>query len=139
MRIDKFLWCIRVFKTRSLAAQQCKLEKIGLLGENCKASRELKVGDILNVRKGPITFSFEVIAFPKTRVGAKLVATYAKEVTSSEERQKLEILKLRMKTERPRGLGRPTKKERRDLDEYTLFDEDEESEDASEQDPSPEI
>ena len=127
MRIDKFLWCVRIYKTRSLAAQQCKLEKIRMHGEICKPSRELKVGDILEVRKGPITFRYQVLSFPKTRVGAKLVPTYAVEVTTNEERQKLEMLKVQMKLERPRGLGRPTKKERRDLDDYVYLLEDDDS------------
>ncbi|MFM7310366.1 MAG: RNA-binding S4 domain-containing protein [Flavobacteriales bacterium] len=125
MRIDKFLWCIRVFKTRSLAAQQCKLEKVRMNGEICKASRELKTGDVIDVRKGPITFSYQVVSFPKTRVGAKLVVSYSLEVTADEERKKLDIIKAQMKLDRPRGLGRPTKKERRELDEYFFLDEDE--------------
>jgi ribosome-associated heat shock protein Hsp15 len=131
MRIDKFLWCVRIYKTRSLAAQQCKLEKIRMHGEICKPSRELKVGDILEVRKGPITFRYQVLSFPKTRVGAKLVPTYAVEVTTNEERQKLEMLKAQMKLERPRGLGRPTKKERRDLDDYVFLLEDDDSEELN--------
>jgi ribosome-associated heat shock protein Hsp15 len=126
MRIDKYLWCIRVYKTRSLAAEQCRLDKVQLNNEQVKASRDLKVGDVLQVRKGPIVFQWKVLAFPTSRVGAKLVPTYAEECTLAEERQKLEIIKLQMTLDRPRGLGRPTKKDRRSLDDFfdpDLFDE----------------
>jgi ribosome-associated heat shock protein Hsp15 len=126
MRIDKYLWCIRVFKTRSLAAEQCRLDKVQLNNEQVKASRDLKVGDVLQVRKGPVVFQWKVLSFPTSRVGAKLVPTYAEECTSSEEKQKLEMIRLQMTLERPRGLGRPTKKDRRSIDDFfdpDLFDE----------------
>lgn len=122
MRIDKYLWCIRVYKTRSLAASQCKLEKVWVNDAPCKASRELKAGEIVKVRKGPIHFSYEVLAFPPARLGAKLVHGYARDVTPDEEKQKMEIIRMQFKLERQRGLGRPTKKERRELDDYTSFD-----------------
>jgi len=122
MRIDKFLWCIRVYKTRSLASGQCKLEKVWLNGELTKASREVKLGDVISVRKGPIQFSYKAIAFPRARLGAKLVPAHAQDVTTAEELAKLEMIKLQFRNERRKGLGRPTKKERRDLDDYTDFD-----------------
>ncbi len=122
MRIDKFLWCIRVFKTRTLAASQCKLDKVWVNAELIKASRELKIGDVIRIRKGPIHFSYQVISFPHTRVGAKLVSTYSMDVTPEDEMKKLEIIRLQYKNDRQRGLGRPTKKERRDLDDYTELD-----------------
>ena len=121
MRVDKFLWCIRVYKTRSLAASQCKLEKVWLNGAEVKASREVKVGDVLTVRKGPILFSYKALAFPRARLGAKLVATYAQDVTAAEEMAKLEMIRMQFRLDRKRGLGRPTKKERRELDDYTDF------------------
>jgi ribosome-associated heat shock protein Hsp15 len=126
MRVDKFLWCIRVYKTRSLAASQCKLEKVWLNGAEVKASREVKEGDVLTVRKGPILFSYKALAFPRARLGAKLVATYAQDVTSAEELAKLEMIRMQFRLDRKRGLGRPTKKERRELDDYTDFDFEEE-------------
>jgi ribosome-associated heat shock protein Hsp15 len=122
MRIDKYLWSIRVYKTRSLAASQCKLEKVWVNEATCKASREIKTGDVIKVRKGPIHFSYEVLALPPARLGAKLVAGYAKDVTAPEELHKMEIIRMQFKLERQRGLGRPTKKERRELDDYTAFD-----------------
>lgn len=122
MRIDKYLWCIRVFKTRSQAATFCKTDKVWVNDELVKASRELKVNDVIRVRKGPVHFSYQVINFPPARLGAKLVSGYATDVTSADELKKLELIRLQYKNERPRGLGRPTKKERRDLDDYTDFD-----------------
>ena len=122
MRIDKFLWCVRVYKTRSLAASQCKLNKIWVNDELIKASREIKPGDVIRVRKGPIHFSYLIMDFPVARVGAKLVAQFVKDITTPEEIKKLEMIKLQLKTERQRGLGRPTKKERRDLDDFTGLD-----------------
>jgi ribosome-associated heat shock protein Hsp15 len=126
MRVDKFLWCIRVYKTRSLAASQCKLEKVWLNSAPVKASREVKLGDVLTVRKGPILFSYKALAYPRARLGAKLVAGYAQDVTASEEMAKLEMIRIQFRLDRKRGLGRPTKKERRELDDYTDFDFEEE-------------
>jgi ribosome-associated heat shock protein Hsp15 len=126
MRIDKFLWCIRVYKTRSLAASQCKLEKVWLNGAEVKPSREVKLGDVLTVRKGPILFSYKTLAFPRARLGAKLVPTCALDVTAPEEMAKLEMIRMQFRLDRRRGLGRPTKKERRELDDYTDLDFEEE-------------
>lgn len=126
MRIDKYLWCIRVFKTRSLAAQQVKLNKVWVNGEQVKASREVRQGDVLKVRKGPIHFSYRVIDFPKSRLGAKLVSIYATDITSPEELAKLEVIRMQYQENRRKGLGRPTKKDRRDLEDFTEFDFDDE-------------
>jgi ribosome-associated heat shock protein Hsp15 len=126
MRVDKFLWCIRVYKTRSLAASQCKLEKVWLNSAPVKASREVKLGDVLTVRKGPILFSYKALAFPRARLGAKLVVGYAQDVTAPEETAKLEMIRMQFRLDRRRGLGRPTKKERRELDDYTDYDFEEE-------------
>ncbi len=120
MRIDKYLWCIRVFKTRTLAADNCKASKVWVNNELIKPSRELKENDTIKVRKGPIHFSWCVLAFPTSRVGAKLVSIYANDVTDSDEIKKMEMLRLRLQNERPIGTGRPTKKDRRELDDYFL-------------------
>lgn len=125
MRIDKYLWCIRVFKTRTIAAANCKAEKVWVGSELVKASRELKIGDVVKVRKGPIHFSFKVEAFPTSRVGAKLVGQYTTDVTATDEKEKLERIRLQSVMDRPRGLGRPTKKDRRMLDSFFDLDEDE--------------
>jgi ribosome-associated heat shock protein Hsp15 len=91
MRVDKYLWCIRVFKTRSISTAACKAEKVWVNGEFVKASRELKLKDVVRVRKGPIHFQFEVIDFPKSRLGAKLVPTVTKDVTEADELAKLDL------------------------------------------------
>lgn len=117
MRIDKYLWCIRVYKTRTLAASQCKLNKVWVNEDEVKASREVKAGDIIKVRKGPVYFTWKVIAFPPARLGAKLVPGYAEDITPPDEMKKLEIIRLQYQ-ERPRGIGRPTKRDRRELDDF---------------------
>jgi len=125
MRIDKFLWTIRLFKTRTLATEQCKEGRVTLNSEAAKPARELKPGDIISIRKGAVTFSWRVIAFPKSRVAAKLVSEFATDITSPEELAKWELIKLAAEDNRPRGLGRPTKRERRTMDSY--FDQDDEN------------
>jgi ribosome-associated heat shock protein Hsp15 len=125
MRIDKYLWAIRVFKTRSIATDNCRDGKVTLNGEPIKPSKELKPGDILSLRKGPVHFSWKVIDFPKSRVSAKLVTDFAIDVTPAEELRKWELVLLAMKDNRPRGLGRPTKRERRDIDKLLGNEDDE--------------
>lgn len=115
-RIDKYLWEIRVFKTRSEATQACGGGKVKINGQPCKASRQLRVGEKISVRKGAALFSYEVLDFPSARVGAQLVENYARNLTPESE-----IAKLRAPVEtffvtRQRGAGRPTKKDRRTLD-----------------------
>jgi ribosome-associated heat shock protein Hsp15 len=128
MRIDKLLWCLRICKTRSQAAEQCRLEKVLLNGEPVKASRIAKQGDTINIRKGAVNYTYQVMAIPKTRLGPKMLAEYLKDITSPEEKEKIEMLKAQYHLNRPRGLGRPTKKERRSiesfLDDDRLFDTD---------------
>ncbi|MAX81405.1 MAG: RNA-binding protein [Crocinitomicaceae bacterium] len=119
MRVDKYIWSIRILKTRSLATKTCKSNYVKVNDELVKPSRELKIGDIVSVRKEAIWYTFKVLDFPKGRVGAKLVAQYSEDQTSAEELQKLDILRTRVKHERPKGLGRPTKKDRRDLDDFS--------------------
>jgi ribosome-associated heat shock protein Hsp15 len=116
MRVDKFLWCVRKYKTRSLASEEIKRERVYVNNEIVKASRELKTGDILSLKKEGITYTFKVLDFPKSRVGAKLVSDYVEETTSAEELEKKEFMQLMEKMNRRKGTGRPTKKERRDLD-----------------------
>jgi ribosome-associated heat shock protein Hsp15 len=125
MRIDKYLWAIRVFKTRSIATDNCRDGKVTLNGEPIKPSKELKPGDILSLRKGPVHFSWKVIDFPKSRVSAKLVTDFAIDVTPAEELRKWELVLLAMKDNRPRGLGRPTKRERRYIDKLLGNEDDE--------------
>ncbi|MFI3315694.1 MAG: RNA-binding S4 domain-containing protein [Rikenellaceae bacterium] len=128
-RVDKWLWSIRAFKTRSIATEACKGGKVQINGMNTKPSKEVKIGDKVSVKKMPIIYTFKVIAIPPSRVGAKLVATYAENITSSEELEKLFIHNNASFISRDRGTGRPTKKERRDIDsmmEEFFFEEDDE-------------
>lgn len=116
LRIDKWLWFVRLYKTRTEAAEACRGGKVKLSGETVKAAKELKLNDEISFRRGTIQLTFRVISFPKSRVGAKLVAKYAEDLTPPEEyeRQKFE-----KEFDRPffyTGKGRPTKRDRRKLD-----------------------
>jgi ribosome-associated heat shock protein Hsp15 len=113
MRVDKFIWAIRVMKTRSQASTHCKEGKVSVEQVKVKSSKVLKVGDTVVVRKGAIHFSFKVLEFPKRRVGAALVEHYAENVTSKEELEKLEKIQLANRGQ-TKVIGRPTKRDRRD-------------------------
>lgn len=124
MRIDKFLWCVRLFKTRSLATEQVKLGKVLSKNEELKPSKELKLGEEFQIKRGPVVFSYKVLAFPKARQGAKLVSAYLQETTNEEEKRKWLLLQEQLKLTRERGTGRPTKKDRREMDSFMdWFDE----------------
>ncbi len=114
-RIDKFLWSVRIYKTRALATEASKKGKILIDGIPAKASRLVKEGDTLEVKKPPVVYSYIVKGFPKSRISAKLVSEYVQDITSPEELQKLEINESFF-VKRDRGTGRPTKKERRTID-----------------------
>ncbi len=118
VRIDKFLWAVRLFKTRSIASEEVKKGRVTINGQNVKSSRVIKVGEIINIKVPPITRSYEVLNLSERRMGAKLVEGFIKDVTSADELETLELAKLASKLERPRGLGRPTKRDRRDLDRF---------------------
>ena len=116
VRIDKYLWAIRVFKTRSEAAEACRTGKVFVNGAQTKSSREIKAGDSIEVRKGAIHYSYTVIEPVDKRQGAKLVDQYAENTTPQSERDKLIAPVETIFLKRERGSGRPTKKERRDID-----------------------
>ena len=118
MRIDKYLWCIRVYKTRSLATDSCKKGHIKIGGSNVKASREVFGNELLLVRKDKINYQIRVIDLPQSRIGGKLVDLYRKDMTPAEEFNKNELLKFAKEHYRKKGEGRPTKKDRRDIDGY---------------------
>jgi len=131
MRIDKFLWCVRLFKTRSLATEQVKLGKVLAKNEELKPSKELKIGEEIQIKRGPVVFSYKVLAFPKARQGAKLVNAYVQDTTSEEEKRKWLLLQEQLKLTRERGTGRPTKKDRREMDSFMdWFDEEDLEENA---------
>ncbi|MBN2743553.1 ribosome-associated heat shock protein Hsp15 [Breznakibacter xylanolyticus] len=128
VRIDKFLWAVRLFKTRSLAAEACEKNRVTINGSPLKASRMIKPGDTFELRQPPITRSFRVKQTSGNRMGAKLVPDFLEDVTTPEQLQLLEMAKMAQSLNRPKGLGRPTKKERRDLDDLFESDWDEEEE-----------
>ncbi len=117
-RIDKFLWEVRLFKTRSLAAEACKKGHVTINGQQVKSSREIKEGEQFSLRKAPVTYTYEVLGLPTGRVGAKLVPDYIRDITTPEMLELLEVLRIDQANNRARGTGRPTKKERRDLEEF---------------------
>ena len=116
IRIDKFLWSVRVYATRSLATEECKKGRVAIGGMEVKPSRVVKTGDIILVRKNPVTYSYRVIGLLGKRVGAKLVPDYLEDITPAEELLKLGADYGGALFLRDRGTGRPTKKERRDID-----------------------
>lgn len=117
MRVDKYLWAIRAFKTRSLATAHCKEGKVQVNAKPAKPAQDLRSGDRIEVRKGAINFAFEVLEFPKSRVGAGLVEQHVRDVTPQSEMDKLaEIREAQRDMTRP--VGRPTKRDRRDWEKY---------------------
>lgn len=117
-RLDKWLWAARIFKTRSIAADACKNGRVTIGGVKQKASKMIKEGDIIEVRKPPITYSFKVLKAIQNRVGAKLVPEVLENVTAKEQLELLEMNRIGGFIDRARGTGRPTKKERRELDDF---------------------
>ena len=117
-RIDKWLWAARIFKTRTIAAAACKKGQVSLKGSTIKASRMIKVGDVIDVRKPPVTYSFRVLQAIERRVGAKLIPEVLENVTAPEQYEILEMNKISGFINRAKGTGRPTKKDRRSLDEF---------------------
>ena len=123
MRIDKFLWSTRYFKTRNIATTACKKGQVKINGDVVKPSREVYPMDEIVVRKNQIDYQLKVLDIPDSRVGAKLVDIYRKDITPKEAFETNELLKFAKDHYRKKGLGRPTKKDRRDIDDY-LTDED---------------
>ena len=121
MRVDKFLWCIRYFKTRSLATIACRKGQVKVNGESVKPSREVFPQDTISVRKDQIDHQLVVLELPDSRVGAKLVGLYRKDTTPKEAFEHAELVKIAKQHYRKGGTGRPTKKDRRDIEDY-LFD-----------------
>ena len=128
MRIDKYLWCIRYYKTRSLATAACKKGQVKVNKASVKPSRDVYPQDIIELRKNQINYQLKVNDIPPSRVGAKLVDLYRTDTTPKEQFEAQELLKYSKDYYRKKGVGRPTKKDRRDIDGYTEdtdFDEDE--------------
>lgn len=126
MRVDKYLWCVRYYKTRNMVTEACKKNHITVNGQVAKASKEVFPSDKITFRKDQITHVISVLDIPANRVGAKLVDIYRKDETPAESFAHLELLKLSKEHYRKNGTGRPTKKDRRDIDGIEFkIDEDE--------------
>lgn len=133
-RIDKWLWAARIFKTRSVAVDAIKNSRITIGGVNIKPSRMVKVGEIVNVKKPPITYSFKILQTIEQRVGAKLIPQIYENVTDPKQYELLEMSRISGFIDRANGTGRPTKKDRRALDNFvepTLFGFDDDNEDLN--------
>jgi ribosome-associated heat shock protein Hsp15 len=116
------MWAVRLFKTRSLAADACKKGKVQMSGTNVKASRNVKVGDVIQIKRPPVVYSFKVLALSENRMGAKLVPDFMENVTSADQLELLEMSRYSAFGVRDRGTGRPTKKDRRDLEVYMEYE-----------------
>jgi ribosome-associated heat shock protein Hsp15 len=117
-RVDKWLWAARIFKTRSIAVDACKNGRVTIEGVNVKPSRSVKVGEVISVRKPPITYSFRILKTIEQRVGVKLLPEIYENVTAPEQYELLEMTRISGFVDRARGTGRPTKKDRRSLDAF---------------------
>lgn len=117
VRIDKYLWAIRAFKTRSDAAEACGGNKVRVNGTVAKAAKPVKVGDLIEVRKSSVQFSYRVLRLTESRMGAALVSGFVEDLTPDSEREKLHAPVETLVLKRDKGTGRPTKKDRRQLDE----------------------
>ena len=118
-RIDKWLWAVRVFKTRTIAADACKKGRVMMGGVQVKPSRVVRPGDVVDVKKPPITYSFKVLQAIENRVGAKLVPEVMENITSADQYELLEMNRISGFVDRARGTGRPTKKDRRAMEDFT--------------------
>ena len=123
VRIDKWTWAMRIFKTRTIATEACKKGRVTIgSGDSAviaKPARMIKVGDIVNIRKPPVTYSFRVLALTENRLGAKLVPEYMENITPQSQYDLLEVVKISGFVDRRTGLGRPTKREGRELSKFT--------------------
>lgn len=117
-RIDKWLWAMRVFKTRSIATDACKKGRVSIKGVSMKPSKMIKAGDVIEVRKPPITFTFKVLQLTSNRLGAKLVPEYMENMTPQSQYDILEMARISGFVDRRKGLGRPTKRESRELSRF---------------------
>lgn len=128
-RLDKWLWAVRIFKTRSIAADACKNGRVSINGALAKPARTVKEGDEVSVRKPPVTYTFRVLQAIEKRVGAKLLPDIIENITDPTQYELLEMSRISGFVNRAKGTGRPTKKDRRALEEFTqpiFFDDDEE-------------
>jgi ribosome-associated heat shock protein Hsp15 len=118
VRVDKYLWAMRIYKTRSIATDACKCGRVKMNGVEVKPSRMFHVGDIFTVRKGPITYTYRILQLWGNRLGAKMVPEYIQDITPPEQLEMLELARYAAQSGRDRGTGRPTKKDRREIEQF---------------------
>ena len=118
VRVDKYLWAMRIYKTRSIATDACKCGRVKMNGVEVTPSRMFHVGDIFTVRKGPITYTYRILQLWGNRLGAKMVPEYLQDITPKEQLELLELARYAAQSGRDRGTGRPTKKDRRDIEQF---------------------
>lgn len=118
IRVDKYLWAMRIYKTRSIATDACKCGRVKMNGVEIKPSRAFHVGDVFTVRKGPITYTYRILQLASNRLGAKMVPEYLQDITPKEQLELLELARYAAQSGRERGTGRPTKKDRRDIEQF---------------------
>ncbi len=118
MRIDKYLWCVRYYKTRNISSKEVKKGRVKVNGQVVKPSREVYPRDVIDLRKEHIDWKIEVLDIPPSRIGAKLVDIYRKDLTPTAHREHLQLTRLAKDSYRKKGEGRPTKKDRRDMDDF---------------------
>jgi len=116
VRIDKFLWSVRIYKTRTVSAEECEKHRVLVNGAEVKPSRHVRIGDILTVKKLPVVYIYEIIQLTDKRQSASLVKNYIADTTPQHELDKAEMARMTAFVQRDRGAGRPTKKERRDIE-----------------------
>jgi len=119
VRIDKWMWATRLFKTRTIAVEACKKGRVIISSVAVKPSRMIKINDVIQIRKPPVTYSFKVLALTEKRIGAKLVPDFLQDVTTPDQYEILELDKINGFINREKGSGRPTKKERREMDTFS--------------------
>ena len=122
MRIDKFLWSIRFYKTRNIAAEEIKKNRVFIGANPVKSSKEVKEGDVIKIRRNQIDYKIKVLQIPKSRIGAKLVPLHITDLTEKEQYEILKIRRMSQDYYRQKGEGRPTKKDRRDMDDFVDAD-----------------
>lgn len=122
VRVDKYLFAMRLYKTRTIAADACKNGRITMGGAQLKPSRTFHIGDVFSVRKGPITYTYRIKQLSENRLGAKLVPDYLQDITAPDQLELLELARLAGQTGRDRGTGRPTKKDRREIETFLSDD-----------------
>ena len=118
VRVDKYLWAMRIYKTRSIATDACKCGRVKINGVEVKPSRMFHVGDVFTVRKGPITYTYRILQLWGNRLGAKMVPEYLQDITPKEQLELLELARYAAQSGRDRGTGRPTKKDRREIEHF---------------------